>query len=49
MVNPSPTGSNTPTKVDGFWDGFGTVWGHFRDDFGPSSKTRKIEGLELKT
>ena len=21
------TGSNTPTKVDGFWDGFGMVWG----------------------
>ena len=25
---PSPLmeGSNTPTKVDGFWDGFGMVW-----------------------
>jgi len=42
-------GSNTPTKVDGFFknfgtdlewfgDDFGTVWEYFRDGFCPISK-----------
>ena len=39
---------NFGTDLGLFGADLGTVWGHFRDDFGPTLKTRKIESSELK-
>ena len=36
------------TDLGLFGDDFGMVRGSFRDDFGPSSKSRKFESSELK-
>ena len=36
------------TDLGWFGADFGTVWEYFRDDFGPSLKTRKIESSKLK-
>ena len=36
------------TDLGWFGGDFGMVWGYFRDDFGPTLKNRKFEGLELK-
>ena len=39
---------NFGTDLGWFGDDLGTVWGYFRDGFGPILKSRKIEGPELK-
>ena len=39
---------NFGTDLGWFGGDFGTVWGYFRDGFGPILKSRKFEGLELK-
>ena len=36
------------TDVGWFGGDFGTVWGYFRDGFGPTLKSRKFEGPESK-
>ena len=39
---------NFGTDLGWFGDDFGMVWGYFRDGFGPTLKSRKIEGPESK-
>ena len=39
---------NFGTDLGWFGGAFGTVWGYFRDGFGPTLKSRKIESSELK-
>ena len=39
---------NVGTDLGCFGGDFGTVWGYFRDGFGPILKTRKIEDSESK-
>ena len=39
---------NFVTDLGWFGGDFGTVWGYFRDGFGPILKSRKFEGPELK-
>ena len=39
---------NFGTDLGWFGGDFGMVWGHFRTNFGPILKTRKIETSELK-
>ena len=36
------------TDLGWFEGALGMVWGHFRDDFGPTLKNQKFESLELK-
>ena len=36
------------TDLGWFGGALGTVWGYFRDDFGPTLKNRKFESSELK-
>ena len=39
---------NFGTDLGWFGGDFGTVWEYFRDGFGPTLKSRKIEGPESK-